>query len=123
MKKSYLLAPIVTMLETQGIEVYTNDKRKEPEWLYFTKNNRIGYIQISLFHGLEITTVHKPNFRTGTGVLIYRGSNPPLDIFYKAMLGDCWLENPGEYYKSWENFLVLKKVSGEELERVIIQDD
>ncbi len=121
MKRNSPFAQIITLLESQGIEVYTTDTREEPTWLYFTKNDMIGYIKTSNFYGFEITTVNVPSEKYGTGVLIFRGGNPPLEIFYKAMLADCWLKEPGLKYKNWQEFVKAKERMRQEVVKVILE--
>jgi hypothetical protein len=50
-----------------GFDVFQNPDPKWRSYAFFTDGNHIGYLQHGRFGGLEISTVHIPNPRSGTG--------------------------------------------------------
>ena len=82
MEKNKLLLDFAETLKKNGFNVFVNANQKSPSYIKFEdKNGNLGYCQSNdLGGGLDFSTVHKPNKKTGTG---YRmGSNvyePTID--------------------------------------------
>jgi hypothetical protein len=50
-----------------GFAVYQNTDPHWRSYAFFTDGNHIGYLQPGWFGGVDISTVHMPNPRSGTG--------------------------------------------------------
>lgn len=69
---------LISQAKNQGFSVYVPEKLTS--YFYFSKDNKIGYCQISRMNGISYSTVHKPNTSTGTGFAV--------DSFDDALLTD-----------------------------------
>jgi hypothetical protein len=54
-----------------GFRVFVSDVNA-PTYCYFVQGDKIGYIQAEATGTFSLTTVHKPNLRTGTGFSVAR---------------------------------------------------
>lgn len=62
----------VALIKSLGFRVFVSDVNA-PTYCHFVKDNKIGYIQADHATGtFSLTTVHKPNQRTGTGFSVAR---------------------------------------------------
>jgi len=71
--KTELLKDFTVTLLKNVFKVYTTKNTMPHEkttYIYIEKNNKIGYIQANDFFGLDFSTVHKPNYKCGTGYKI-----------------------------------------------------
>lgn len=94
-------------LNDNGFDVYTS-KKKNPIYLYFVKDNNIGYVERSPF-GYNFETVHKPNKLCGTHFSIARECVEPTIELAKMcfVVKPSWArkyKNPIKY-KSWDDYL------------------
>jgi hypothetical protein len=81
-----VLKEYAVLLLKNGFKVYVHEPKELIKWLYFEKNNNIGYVQKNYFGGLDFSSVHKPNTETGTGFQIHTeiinaNINHALDCF------------------------------------------
>lgn len=56
---------VIDQAKAQGFDVYA--PASLTSYFYFTKAGHIGYCQLDRMHGVQYSTVHKPNKYTGTG--------------------------------------------------------
>jgi hypothetical protein len=64
-------ANIIRAIQQAGFSVYM--RSIEDTWLHFTDGENIGYLQNDRLGGLSISTVHVPNYTSGTGFKIAKG--------------------------------------------------
>jgi hypothetical protein len=64
-------------------------RNREDTYMLFTDGTRIGYLQVNRFDGISMSTVHKPNTRTGTGFKIDLplGARIDKETLEKAFVG------------------------------------
>ena len=46
-------------------------------YIFFTRNDSIGYLQVNRFTGFDFSSVHKPNRECGTGFSIHNELHNP----------------------------------------------
>lgn len=78
-------------LKENGFTVFTSDKKDNPTYLHFSKDNKIGYMQEERFGGFSFSTVHKPCREYGTGFRIASEvSEPTIELAYKSFAFSGW---------------------------------
>ena len=85
------LKKYVEKLKANGFNVYYShysSLREEPiSYVHFTKDGKIGYLQVEGWRGFSFTSVHKPNRETGTGYQIHTEIfKPTIDHAYDAFV-------------------------------------
>ena len=89
-----------------GFDVYM--RNLDSTYCVFTDGTRLGYAQYNKSTGWVLTSVHKPNVRTGTGYSIsMRGNVPCKADLEKALSTHCPFpgDNPADvkkYMDIWE---------------------
>lgn len=59
----------IQLLKENGFAVYQNPSC--PNYVFYVKNDMIGYMQENRNGSFSISTVHQPNRETGTGFRVY----------------------------------------------------
>lgn len=81
---------VIEKVQGFGFDVYM--RKPEDSWLIFTDGKRIGYLQTDRSSGFTLSTVHKPNGRTGTGFQMGRDvvgfDKPDLELCF--LLAPSW---------------------------------
>lgn len=108
----------ITELKGNGFSVYTSDTKENPTYIYFVKDNKIGYCQINDFSYYSFSTVHKPCRRAGTGYNVYDETTEPTTqkavacfvIIPRWATKRYWGRNARKApeitkYKSWDDYL------------------
>lgn len=96
-------------------KVYTT-KHQPTTYIKFVKNNNIGYAQDDYFGGLNLSTVHKPNHRTGTGYRLHETGieDPTIKQAEQTFINmPYWAHGTLEdiqKYKNWEEYKKLETV-------------
>ena len=107
-------------LKDADFSVYTSDAKKVPTYIFFVRDNKIGYCQIDYFGWWRFSTVHKPCRDAGTGFCVYEELPEPSI----QSASDCliiapeWAINHKKYgagvsntaltvkkYKSWDEYI------------------
>lgn len=81
---------IIAKVQSFGFDVYMRNPDRDT-WLLFTDGKHIGYLQYLPMEGFTLSTVHKPNHETGTGIQVKREA----DSFDKEDLERCFGLAPG----------------------------
>lgn len=81
---------IIAKVQSFGFDVYMRNPERDT-WLLFTDGKRIGYLQYLPMEGFTLSTVHKPNKTTGTGIQVKRHA----EDFNKEDLERCFELAPG----------------------------
>lgn len=81
---------IIAKVQSFGFDVYMRNPEQDT-WLLFTDGKHIGYLHYHPMEGFTLSSVHKPNMTTGTGILVKRAA----DSFDKEDLERCFAVAPG----------------------------
>jgi hypothetical protein len=108
------LQELAASLLKTGYRVFCS---RDPQWrsyLFVSDGTRIAYAQEDRFKGIAVSTVHKPNSLSGTGVMADFGN--PLSSVEMALQGCSNLPphavTGGERYRDLEAFLKSRTASG-----------
>lgn len=71
----------IEVLKKDGFQVLIPKEARD--YCVFSKDNKIGYCQISFSGLLEFSTIHKPNRYTGTGYRIHSAITEPTTAHAK----------------------------------------
>lgn len=119
----------IRQLQGAGYRVYVSAPSTSfpvASYCYFTKDDKIGYMQYNNFDGLTFTTVHKPCRQCGTGFRITdREYNLPLlqaAEFTINCIAPNWATNPDRNavvkWANWEAFANSRHNSWAKLQEV-----
>lgn len=108
------LQKLIDLLSRHGFKIYAPIERRETAkttYLFFVKDNKIGYVQDNRYGGLSFSTRHKLNSRTGTGFQVGDGLTKGL----LAAAEECFAIAPQwagskdrqsvVKYDSWEDYI------------------
>lgn len=81
---------IIDKVAELGFDVYMRDPKDS--FMLFTDGKNIGYLQMDSTAGLMLTSVHKPNQKTGTGFVI--ANNLDLTQLDRETLSSAFIRAP-----------------------------
>lgn len=93
------LLDYIKLLKEKGFRVFTTyyaSARDNTTFIWFSKDDRIGYCQISYHGGFDYSTVHKPSKENGTGFSMNTGVDASIQYALNTL--NSYTEYP-EYLK------------------------
>lgn len=104
--KSETLKQYMHKLKEAEFDVYYPEG-ENPTYCFFVKDNNIGYVEYGDY-GFNFSSVHKPNYKCGTGYSIFRNKDA-------ATIADAWacfvtkplwadIKDAPIKYKNWNEY-------------------
>lgn len=86
---------VIDHIASLGFDVYMQDP--SDTYLHFTDGVNIGYLQEARYGGFDLSTVHKPNTKSGTGFRV--GDSISLEGLTAETLARAFIK-----YPSWASY-------------------
>jgi hypothetical protein len=113
--KMKTMSEFIIELKESGFKVYTSDKKENPSYIHFVKDDKIGYCQNSDFGMWSFSTVHKPCRECGTGFnVVDRIEYPTIKLAESCLVNiPQWAAHDRKYsngvvkkYKDWNDYII-----------------